>query len=36
VGTAAPADESAAPNAAFLDVGYLSEDGVTIRDSKDQ
>lgn len=36
VGTAAPADETAAPNAAFLDVGFLSEDGVTVRDSKDQ
>lgn len=35
VGTAAPADESAAPGANFLDVGFLSEDGATIVDSHD-
>jgi hypothetical protein len=34
-GTAAPADESAAPGAGWIDLGHLSEDGVTITDSRD-
>lgn len=35
VGTAAPADEVEALNAAFVDLGYASEDGVKLTDSKD-
>lgn len=34
VGTAAPADESAAPGAGWVDLGYASEDGVTPQDGK--
>lgn len=34
VGTAAPADESAAPGAGWTDLGYASEDGATFRDGK--
>lgn len=34
VGTAAPADEVAAPGAGWVDLGYASEDGVTLTDSK--
>lgn len=34
VGTAAPADESAAPSGTWVDLGYLSEDGVTFNDAK--
>jgi hypothetical protein len=34
VGTAAPADEVAVPGAGWVDLGYASEDGVTITDSK--
>lgn len=34
VGTAAPADEVAAPVAAWIDLGYTSEDGVTFTDAK--
>ena len=34
VGTVAPADQDAVPAAAWLDLGYVSEDGVTFRDAK--
>jgi hypothetical protein len=34
VGTAAPADEDAAPAAGWVDLGYVSEDGVTVTDAK--
>lgn len=34
VGTAAPADESAAPGAGWVDLGFTSEDGVTLSDAK--
>lgn len=34
VGTAAPATEVAAPAAAWVDLGYTSEDGLTFNDSK--
>ena len=34
VGTAAPADETAAPGVGWVDLGYASEDGVTVTDSK--
>ena len=34
VGTAAPADEDAAPGAGWVDLGYVNEDGVTFRDAK--
>jgi hypothetical protein len=34
VGTAVPADESAAPGVGWTDLGYVSEDGVTFTDSK--
>lgn len=34
VGTAAPVDEETAPGAGWVDLGYLSEDGVTVNDSK--
>lgn len=34
VGTAAPADESAVPGAGWVDLGYTSEDGATVTDSK--
>lgn len=33
-GTALPTTVAAAPNAAFIDLGYVSEDGVTIKDAK--
>jgi hypothetical protein len=36
VGTAAPADEVTALNAAFIDVGYTTEEGVTFRYSEDK
>lgn len=35
VGTAAPADEAAAPGAGWVDLGYSSEDGATLRVTKD-
>lgn len=35
VATAAPTSESSALNAAFIEQGFISADGVTIRDSKD-
>lgn len=34
VGTAAPADESAAPAAGWVELGLASEDGATFRDGK--
>lgn len=34
VGTAVPADQDAAPAGAWVDLGYLNEDGVTFRDAK--
>lgn len=34
VGTTAPADESASPAAGWVDLGFTSEDGVTVRDGK--
>jgi len=34
LGTALPTDSSTALNAAFLNLGYVSEDGATISDSK--
>jgi hypothetical protein len=34
VGTAAPATPVAAPGAGWVDLGYTSEDGATVRDSK--
>lgn len=34
VGTVAPADESAAPDAAWVDLGFATEDGVTFTDAK--
>ncbi len=34
VGTAAPADEAEAPGAGWVDMGYTSEDGATLTDSK--
>lgn len=34
VGTAAPATEVAVPGAGWVDLGYASEDGVTLTDSK--
>lgn len=34
VGTTAPADQDAAPGAGWVDLGYASEDGVTVTDSK--
>lgn len=34
VGTAAPASQSAAPGAGWVDIGFTSEDGVTLTDSK--
>lgn len=34
VGTAAPADESAAPGVGWEDLGFTSEDGVTFSDGK--
>lgn len=33
-GTALPADASTAPNAAFVDSGYISEDGCTLSDAQ--
>lgn len=35
VGTTQPTDPTAAPAAAWLDLGYVSEDGVTFTDSKE-
>lgn len=35
VGTAAPADESAAPAAGWEKLGWIQEDGVTFRDQED-
>lgn len=35
-GTALPTTATAAPNAAFVDVGYLSEDGITASTATDQ
>lgn len=34
IGTAAPADSAVAPAAGWLDLGYLSEDGVTLTDAR--
>lgn len=34
IGTAAPADETAAPGAGWVDLGYATEDGVTVTDAK--
>lgn len=34
VGTAAPADATTAPVAAWIDLGYVSEDGATLRNSQ--
>lgn len=34
IGTAAPVDETVAPDAGWVDVGFLSDDGVTFHDAK--
>lgn len=36
LGTPVPADESAVPNANWVDLGFTNEDGVTLVDSKTQ